>query len=167
MRALSHRIVFFLRLASAHPDVDGASERDTDSPIPRPNPRVRSGIPLTWALTVSHDCATHAPSKRKTRAAARHVRVKSLKTYMCMTSTPKSYGIRREAREAVINLPEVSRRRFTSLLADVRDGDAGVASVESWKLAILLGGRASRTLRSWRRRWSPVRTRRLRVCRRR
>ncbi|KAM5543888.1 hypothetical protein V8D89_002505 [Ganoderma adspersum] len=117
-RALSHRIAPFL--ASAHSD---SSQRDTDSPTP--SPRVRAGIPLTRTHTIAHDhdrapCVQAETSPKKARSGGRHVRAKSLKAYMHMTSTPKRYG----RAEAAVNSPEVARR-FMSLLADMQDQAAG------------------------------------------
>ncbi len=127
-RALSHRIAPFLASAHAHADGPGGSARETDSPSPCPSPRVRGGIPLTRTLTMTHERAAYAQaetSPKKTRAGARHVRAKSLKAYMHMTSTPKRYG----RAEAAVNSPEVARR-FTSLLADTQGQAPGGSRAE-------------------------------------
>nr|VWP01053.1 N/A [Ganoderma boninense] len=117
-RALSHRIVPFL--ASAHAD-GSARDTDTDSPTPSPRVRARGGIPLARALTIAHGegpygQAETGPKNKILRGGTRHVRAKSLKAYMHMTSTPKRYG----RAEAAVNSPAAARR-FMSLLADMHD----------------------------------------------
>nr|VWO98876.1 Asparagine synthase (Glutamine-hydrolyzing) [Ganoderma boninense] len=119
-RALSHRIAPFL--ASAHAD-GSARDTDTDSPTPSPRVRTRGGIPLARALTIAHDKVPYGqaetgPKNKILRGGTRHVRAKSLKAYMHMTSTPKRHG----RAEAAVNSPAVARR-FMSLLADMQDQD--------------------------------------------